>query len=311
MKATRFEFGEELIRLGKEHKDFVVCNPDTQSCGLENFDQVYPGRAYTFGIAEQDLLAAAAGMASCGNKVYVPTFAVFLTMRACEQIRQFICYPDQDVTLLATHTGLQVGKDGGTHIACEDVGIMRSMANMTVLQPSDGISARQMAEFSLQFHTPLYIRLHRSETPVIHDKDYRFQFGKADVLLDDGDDVALVATGVMVHPALQAAELLREQGVHAKVIDVQTIKPIDRETLAWAAERTRAVVTVEDHNIYGGLGSAAAEALAATRPTRMRILGIPDVFGESADPKELYEMHGLTAGGIAKEAAALVKEVNG
>ncbi len=307
MKASRFEFGEELIRLAQTHSNFVVCNPDTQSCGLENFDKLYPGRAYNFGIAEQALLDAAAGMASCGNKVYVPTFAVFLTMRACEQIRQFICYPKQDVVLLGTHTGLQVGKDGGTHIALEDVGIMRSMANMTILQPADGIAARAMARYSLDFTGPLYVRLHRSEAPVIHDENYRFRFDQADVLCEYGNDVALVASGITVWRALKAAELLKECGIKATVVDVQTIKPIDGKTICEVAARTRAVVTVEDHNVIGGLGSAVAETLAKSCPTLMRMIGVQDMFGESADPEELYENHGITPEHIAEIACDLAK----
>ena len=308
MKATRFEFGEELIRCAQEYEHFVICNPDTQSCGLENFADQFPGRAYTFGIAEQNLLAAAAGMASCGQKVYVPTFAVFLSMRACEQIRQFICYPNQNVTLLSTHTGLQVGKDGGTHIACEDVGIMRSLPNMTVIQPADAIAARAMARFSLDFNTPLYVRLHRSEVPLVHDESYQFHFGRADVLYDGGRDVALVATGVMVHRALAAAQLLAAHGISAKVIDVHTIKPIDQDTLVWAAEQTGAVLTIEDHNIFGGLGSAVAEVLAKERPANMCMMGIPDQFGESADPEELYRMHGLTVEGIVEKTKIFLQE---
>lgn len=308
MKASRFEFGEALIQLAKDREDFVVCNPDTQSCGLENFDKLYPGRAYNFGIAEQTLLGAAAGMASCGNKVYVPTFAVFLTMRACEQIRQFICYPRKNVVLLGTHTGLQVGKDGGTHIALEDVGIMRSMANMTILQPADGIAAREMARFSLDFEGPLYVRLHRSPVPVIHDENYKFRFNKAEVLRDYGSDVTLIASGVTVCRTLEAAELLKEKGVCAKVIDLQTIKPIDAETIAAAAAETGAVITVEDHNIYGGIGSAVAEALAKTCPTRISMVGVQDGFGESADPEDLYAAHGITPENIAQTAMDLIRK---
>lgn len=306
MKASRFEFGDELIAQARTHKDFVVCNPDTQSCGLEHFDEVNPNHAFMFGIAEQDLVGAAAGIASCGNKVYVSTFAVFLTMRACEQIRHFVCYPNQDVTLLGCHTGLQIGQDGGTHTALEDVGIMRSMANMSIIQPADGYAARAMARFSLDFHTPLYVRLHRSEVPAIYDDSYVFRFGKANVVKDNGDDVAIVATGVMVYRALQAAQMLLEKGIRAKVVDMSTIKPIDEEMLTSLSARTGKIVTLEDHNIFCGLGSAVAEALCKNAPCKMLMLGVNDKYGESGKPEELYELHRLTPAQIAEDIAAFV-----
>ena len=168
MLATRMAFGNELLEIAKTDDRFMICNPDTKSCNLENFDQFFPGRSFTFGIAEQNLVAAAAGAASCGCKVYVPTFSVFLTLRACEQIRTFVCYPRLNVTLLGTHSGLQVGQDGGTHICCEDVGVMRSLANMTVVQPSDSVPARAIARWSVGFEGPLYVRLHRSPVEEVH-----------------------------------------------------------------------------------------------------------------------------------------------
>ena len=307
MKADRFEFGDELILQSAKRKDFVVCNPDTQSCGLEYFDRINPNHAFMFGIAEQNLVDAAAGIASCDTKVYVSTFAVFLTMRSCEQIRQFICYPNLDVTLLGCHTGLQIGKDGGTHTAVEDVGIMRSLPNMSIIQPSDGIVARSMARFSLDFHTPLYVRLHRSPLPEIHDSNYEFRFNKADVLLDIGNDVAIVTTGAMTYKALEAAELLKAKGIKAKVVDVTTLKPIDSETLVRVASETGKVVTLEDHNIYGGLGSAVAETLSQNLPTRMLILGIRDRFGESGDPDDLYAMHRMMPVQIAEDIETFVR----
>ena len=307
MKADRFEFGDELILQSASRKDFVVCNPDTQSCGLEYFDQVNPNHAFMFGIAEQNLVDAAAGIASCDTKVYVSTFAVFLTMRSCEQIRQFICYPNLDVTLLGCHTGLQIGKDGGTHTAVEDVGIMRSLPNMSIIQPSDGIVARSMARFSLDFHTPLYVRLHRSPLPEIHDSNYVFRFNQADILLDLGSDVAIVTSGAMTYKALETAELLKARGIKAKVVDVTTLKPIDTETLIKVASETGKVVTLEDHNIYGGLGSAVAEVLSQNLPTRTLILGIRDRFGESGDPDDLYAMHRMMPVQIAEDIEAFVR----
>lgn len=308
MNSTANEFGNGLYEAAAEREDFLVCCPDTRSCGLENFKDKFPKRGFNFGIAEQNLLNVAAGIASTGTKAYVATFAVFMTMRACEQIRQFIAYPCQDVTLLSTHTGLQVGLDGGTHIAVEDVGIMRTLPNMTILQPADIYAAREMVKFSLDFHKPLYIRLHRAPVEPVYDASYRFEFNKARIVKEYGSEVAILSTGVMVGTALKAAELLAQQGIGATVADVSTIKPIDTETIVSLAKKTGRIVTLEDHNIIGGLGSAAAEELSRHCPTRMRMLGIPDVYGESGKPEELYRLHNLHPAGVAASVAAFLKE---
>lgn len=307
MKSTANEFGDILYSVANDREDFMVFCPDTRSCGLEYFKDKYPNRGYNFGIAEQNLLAAAAGAASTGIKVYVPTFAVFMTMRACEQIRQFICYPKQDVTLLSTHTGLQVGPDGGTHIAIEDVGIMRTLPNMTIIQPADGYAAREMAKFSLEYHQPLYVRLHREAVPEVYDENYKFEFNKIRVLKEFGNDLAILATGVMVGRALAAASLLQEKGIKATVADVSTIKPIDAETIVDLAKKTSLIVTLEDHNIIGGLGSAVSEVLCREQPTKMYSLGVRDCFGESGKPTELYELHHLDANGVAQSIEEIVK----
>ena len=307
MIATRMAFGNELLELAKTWEDFMICNPDTKSCNLEHFGDFFPGRSFTFGIAEQNLVAAAAGAASCGIKVYVPTFSVFLTLRACEQIRTFVCYPKLNVTLLGTHSGLQVGQDGGTHICCEDVGVMRSLANMTIVQPSDAVSARAVARWSADFDGPLYIRLHRSPVEEVHPADYAFHFGKAELLRNYGNDITLIATGVMLPRTLHAAQALQEQGIGAKVLEVHTIKPIDSQSIIEAASTTRGVVTVEDHSIYGGLGSAVSEVLSQHCPVPMRLIGVQDAFGESAkEPETLYEAHHMTVSDIIQAAQALL-----
>lgn len=307
MLATRMAFGNELLEIAKTDDRFMICNPDTKSCNLENFDQFFPGRSFTFGIAEQNLVAAAAGAASCGCKVYVPTFSVFLTLRACEQIRTFVCYPRLNVTLLGTHSGLQVGQDGGTHICCEDVGVMRSLANMTVVQPSDSVTARAIARWSVGFEGPLYVRLHRSPVEEVHPENYEFHFGKAEILRDYGSDVTLIATGIMLPRTLHAAEALREMGIGAKVLEVHTIKPIDTQGVVSAAKATRGVVTVEDHSIFGGLGSAVAEVLSQHCPTRLKMIGVQDAFGESAkDPETLYAAHHMTEGDIIRATQELM-----
>ena len=306
MKSTANELGDILYAIAKEREDFVIYCPDTRSCGLEYFKDKFPGRGFNFGIAEQNLLGAAAGAASTGLKVYVPTFAVFLSMRACEQIRQFICYPKQDVTLLSTHTGLQVGPDGGTHIAVEDVGIMRTLPNMTIVQPADGYAAREIAKFSLDYHQPLYVRLHREAVATVYDEDYKFEFNKIRFIKEFGNDLAILSTGALVGKALDAAKILAENGIKAFVADVSTIKPIDVETIVSITNKTSLIVTVEDHNIIGGLGSAVAEVLCREKPTKMYSLGIPDCFGESGKSAELYELHHLNAEGIAASIKNIV-----
>lgn len=307
MKSSANEFGDFLYSIANEREDFVVYCPDTRSCGLEYFKDKFPGRGFNFGIAEQNLLDAAAGAASTGLKVYVTTFAVFMSMRACEQIRQFICYPKQDVTLLSTHTGLQVGSDGGTHIAVEDVGIMRSLPNMSIVQPADGYAAKAIAKFSLDFHQPLYVRLHRESVPDVYDESYIFEFNKLRIIKEFGCDLAILATGVMVGKAIDAAKQLASKGINAIVADVSTIKPIDVDGIVNIASKTSMIVTVEDHNVIGGLGSAVAEVLCREKPTRLYSLGIPDCFGESGKPIELYDQYNLNADGIAKSIINIIQ----
>lgn len=292
--ATRMEFGRELIKIGKEREDFVVFSADTKSCGLENFGKLYPGREYGMGIAEQDMMCAAAGFASCGHKVYAVTYAVFASMRACEQVRTFICYPNLDVTIVASHAGLQVGPDGATHMSMEDVSIMRSFPNMTIIQPSDDVSARAAARAAADFHGPLYVKLHRDPLPTIHDEaNYELKIGKANVLCSKGEDAAIFATGAMVHKALHVADELWSEGIGLRVYEMHTLKPIDAETVLLAAKETGAILTLEDHTVLGGLGSAVSQILSESLPTRMKIMGVQDVFGESGDSESLYAAYGL------------------
>lgn len=305
--ATRMEFGRELIEIAKTNDQFILVNPDTKSHGLENFDKLFPGRAYNFGIAEQNMFGAAAGFASCGHKVLVTTFAVFASMRACEQIRTFICYPKLNVTIIASHTGLQVGPDGATHMATEDVSIMRSFPNMSILQPSDAVSARAAAHAAMSFEGPLYVRLHRDPVPDIHDPEtYRLVIGKANIVRDYGNDAAILVSGILLGKALAAAEHLRLKGIQCQVIDFPTIKPLDEEAVVDAAKKTRAVITVEDHTILGGFGSAVAEVLGEKCPTRMKRIGMQDAFGESGNPELLYKDHGMTVDDIIAAAVRLV-----
>ena len=306
--STRIAFGKEIIRCAEKNTDFVVFNADTKACGLEEFAKYYPEREFTFGIAEQNLMSAAAGMAACGNKVIVSTFAVFATMRACEQVRTFICYPKLNVTIAGTHTGLQVGGDGATHAALEDVAIMRAMPNMTVVQPADETAAREIARKAVEFEGPLYIRLHRNPSETIYDPaDYRFRFGKAHTVLSYGNDLSIISSGILLKKTLKAASILHERGINARIIDMATIKPLDTESVLQAAAQTGAVMTVEDHSIIGGLGSAVAETLAQNDPVPMKIIGVRDRFGESGDPELLYRDNGMDVDSIVLEAEALVE----
>lgn len=305
--ATRMAFGQELIEVAKTNENFVVCNADTKTCGLEKFGKLFPGREFSFGIAEQNLVGAAAGLASCGNKVYLATFAVFASMRACEQVRTFVCYPNLNVTVIGTHTGLQVGGDGATHAAVEDVSIMRSLPNMTVVQPADAVAARAIARASVDFEGPLYIRLHRNAVADIYDPaTYKFEWGKANTVLDNGKDLTMIVSGIMLKKALDAAEILKKDGINVRVLDMATIKPLDTEAVIKAAKETGAVMTIEDHTVLGGLGAAVAEVVVQNQPVPMEIVGIPDRFGESGDPELLYRDSGMDVDSIVAKAKALV-----
>lgn len=304
--ATRMAFGQELIEIAKTNKDFVVCNADTKTCGLEKFGQLFPGREFSFGIAEQNLVGAAAGLASCGNKVFLATFAVFASMRACEQVRTFVCYPNLNVTVIGTHTGLQVGGDGATHAAVEDVSIMRSLPNMTIVQPADAVSARAVAHAAVDFEGPLYIRLHRNAVADIYGEDYKFELGKATTVRDYGTDLTMIVSGILLKKALDAAEILKADGINVRVLDMSTIKPLDTEAVIKAAKETGAVMTIEDHTVLGGLGAAVAEVVVQNQPVPMELVGIQDRFGESGDPELLYRDNGMDVDSIVAKARALV-----
>lgn len=305
--ATRMAFGAEIMEIAKTNKDFVVCSADTKTCGLEKFGKEFPGREFTFGIAEQNLVAAAAGLASCGNKVLLATFGVFASMRACEQVRTFVCYPKLNVTIIGTHAGLQVGGDGATHAAIEDVAIMRAFPNMTILQPADAIEARAIAHAAVDFEGPLFVRLHRNPVPDIFDPEtYRFTIGKALKVVDHGTDMTMIASGILLNKAMEAARILKEKGIGVRVMNMATLKPLDEESILAAAAETGAIMTIEDHTVYGGLGSAVAQTVVQGRPVPMDIVGIMDRFGESGDPELIYKDHGMDVDSIVARAIALV-----
>lgn len=306
--ATRMAFGQELLEIAKAKTDFVVCNADTKTCGLEKFGQMFPGREFSFGIAEQNLVGGAAGLAACGNKVFLATFGVFASMRACEQVRTFICYPNLNVTIIGTHAGLQVGGDGATHAAIEDVAIMRAFPNMTVVQPADAVSARAIAHAAVDFEGPLYIRLHRNAVADLYDPEtYVFEFGKACTVADMGADLTIISSGILLKKAMDAAQMLKEKGIGVRVVDMATIKPLDEEAVIRAARETGAIMTVEDHTVLGGLGSAVAEVVVSKCPVPMELVGIQDRFGESGDPELIYRDHGMDVDSIVAKAVALVE----
>ncbi|WP_303064172.1 transketolase family protein [Acidaminococcus massiliensis] len=305
--ATRMAFGKRVIELAKT-MDFVVCSADTKACGIEKFGEMFPGREFRLGIAEQDLMGTAAGLASCGNKVLVATFAVFATMRACEQVRTFIAHTDLNVTIVGTHTGLQVGGDGATHAAVEDIGIIRSIPNMTIIQPSDAVSAYSLADEAMAFMHPLYVRLHRNHSPLIHDSTFQFNIGQVYELRNYGTDVGIIGSGILLSKSILAADQLEKENIHVKVLEFPTIKPLNKEAVIKLAKETNAILTVEDHNIFNGLGSAVAEVLSENCPTLMKRIGIQDKFSESGDPELLYRDHHMDVESIVEAVKQLLRE---
>ena len=304
--ATRMAFGHEIIEIAKTREDFVVCNADTRTCGLEKFGNCFPEREFSFGIAEQNLVAASAGLTACRNKVFLATFAVFASMRACEQVRTFVCYPNLNVTIIGTHAGLQVGGDGATHAAIEDGTIMRAFPNMTVVQPANAAATKALAHVAVDFAGPLYVRLHRNPVADVYDpKNYTFEIGKVRTVCEYGTDMTMIVSGILLKKALDAAVILKEQGIGVRVVDMSTMKPLDKEAVLRAAEETGAVMTIEDHTIYGGLGSVVAEVVVQNCPVPMEIVGIQDRFGESGDPELIYKDHGMDTESIVRKAIAL------
>lgn len=305
-QATREAYGKALVALGAENQNIVVLDADlSKSTKTADFAKHYPDRFFNMGIAEANLMGTAAGLATAGKIPFASTFAVFATGRAFEQIRNSIAYPKLNVKIAATHAGVTVGEDGGSHQAIEDVAIMRSLPNMTVLVPADGEETRQVINAAAQYKGPVYIRMGRLDAPLLFDTNYTFEIGKANVVRE-GSDVVVFANGVMVAAALEAAQELEQEGIKAAVVNVASVKPLDEETVIRWAKETGAVVTAEEHNIIGGLGSAIAEVLAENAPTPMLRVGIKDTFGESGRPLELLEKFGLTKKEVIEAAKAVI-----
>jgi transketolase len=301
--ATRESYGHALVDLAKDHDDFVVLDADLAAATKTGiFKAAYPDRFFDCGIAESDMMGIAAGIATTGRIAFASTFAMFAAGRAFEQVRNSIGYPHLNVKIGATHAGISVGEDGATHQCCEDIALMRTIPGMTVVVPSDDVEARAVVKAAYEHEGPVYMRFARLATPVFNDTpDYHFELGKA-VTLRKGSDVTIVACGLMVGAALEAAESLAKQGVDAEVINAHTVKPLDADTICASAEKTGRVVTAEEHSILGGLGGAVCEVLSERHPVPVRRVGVQDTFGESGPAVELLHKYGLDADGIEKAA---------
>ncbi|UEL49391.1 transketolase family protein [Terrisporobacter hibernicus] len=299
--ATREAYGKALVKLGKINDDVVVLDADlSKSTKTNDFLKAYPNRFFNMGIAEQNLVGAACGFAAAGKIPFASTFAMFATGRAFEVIRNSVCYPKLNVKICATHAGITVGEDGGSHQSVEDISLMRSIPNMTVVVPADGVEAEKMIFAAAEFNGPMYVRLGRSAVPTIFEEDYNFEIGKG-VVLRNGNDATIIACGIMVNEAIIAADMLKEENIDVRVINMSTIKPIDTELIIKAAKETKAIITAEEHSIIGGLGSAVSEVVSENHPTIVRKVGVNDSFGESGTPNELLEKYGLTAKNIVEK----------
>ena len=295
---TRNGFGEAIVELGKENKDILVVDIDIgKSCKTGDFRKQLPEQYINVGIAEQNGAGVAAGLATCGKIPFVVTYAAFGSMRICEMIRQEICYPNLNVKIACSHGGVTPANDGASHQAIEDMGILRTIPNMTVIMPADYASAKALVKKAAAFDGPVYLRFTRDAVPVIYGEGEDFEIGKAKQL-KDGKDVAIIANGDTVCLALQAAEALAAQGVQARVLDMHTIKPLDEKAVAACIEEIGKIITVEDHNILNGLGSAVAELIAEAGKGKLKRVGIQDQFGQSAPYQRLLEMNGITAENI-------------
>ena len=293
--ATRQSYGEALAELGEKNEKVVVFDADLSGATKTSiFAKKFPERFFDMGIAEQDMMSTAAGMSTFGKIPYASTFAVFAAGRAYDQIRNSICYPKMNVKICATHSGVTVGEDGATHQMLEDLGLMRGLPNMTVLCTSDDTETRWAVEEISKIQGPVYVRLCRLATPVIYDENQKFEIGKA-IQIGEGTDATIFATGVVVPEAIKAKEELEKQGINIRVVDVHTIKPIDKEMIVKCAKETKKLISIEDHSIINGLGTAIADVLTEEYPCKLIKLGVKDEFGRSGKAVELLEYYGLTA----------------
>lgn len=303
--ATRESYGNALVEIAKEHDDLIVLDADLAAATKTSiFRKAFPERHIDCGIAEGNMMSIAAGLALTGKTPFCSTFAMFAAGRAFEQVRNSIGYPQANVKIGATHAGISVGEDGASHQCNEDMALMRAIPGMIILNPSDDVEARAAVKAAYEHQGPVYLRFGRLAIPVFNDRpDYKFEIGKG-VLLKEGKDITLVATGLEVNETMEAAKLLAADGIDAEVINIHTIKPLDIDIIAKSAAKTNKVVTIEEHSIIGGLGGAVAEGLAEVRPTKMVRIGMNDCFGESGPAKELLAKYGLDANGIYNKVKA-------
>ncbi|MGE5403350.1 MAG: transketolase family protein [Candidatus Saccharibacteria bacterium] len=309
--ATRDAYGQALKKLGQDFQDVVVLDADlSKSTKTADFAKAFPERFFDMGIAEQNMMTTAAGLAASGKVVFASSFAIFATGRAFEQVRNSIAYAQLNVKICATHAGITVGEDGASHQAIEDIAIMRAIPNMRVVVPADGPSTLKAVEALYHTSGPFYLRLGRSKVSAIYDENAEFVPGQANILRE-GKDVGILACGLMVQEALRAADILDQKGIKAAVVDVHTIKPLDKDTIINVAQMTGCLVTAEEHSIIGGLGGAVCELVAASFPVPVERVGVEDIFGQSGSPEELMKYYGLTAENIvARAEKTMVKKSN-
>ncbi len=304
--ATREAYGSALAEFGAHYENLVVLDADlAEATKTIKFKKAFPERFIDCGIAEGNMMAVAAGLAAAGKIPFASTFAMFAAGRAFEQIRNAIAYPHLNVKIGATHAGISVGEDGATHQCLEDIATMRAVPGMVIVNPADAVEARAAVEAAINYVGPMYMRFGRLAVPTLFDGSYKFELGKG-IILREGTDVTLVATGLMVHEAIAAGELLANEGISARIVNIHTIKPLDRELILDSARKTGAIVTAEEHNIIGGLGSAICELLSEELPTPVIRIGTNDVFGRSGNVPSLLEAYGLTAANIAASAKKAV-----
>lgn len=306
--SVRKTYGETLAELGETRKDIVVIDADL-SCSTMTmcFQKKFGDRFFNAGIAEQDAICTAAGLALCGKTAFVSTFAMFATGRAYDQIRNTVGYSNLNVKIVATHAGVTVGEDGASHQMLEDIGLMRAIPGMVVLVPCDSVETKEMIKFAADYKGPVYIRLSRTNLINLHNEDdYKFEFGKAQIL-EEGKDVTLITNGETVIEALNARKALLEKGIDVEVINLHTVKPLDVETIVNSAKKTGKVITLENHSIYNGLGSAVCEALSENYPTKVTRLGVNDVFGQSGEQRELMHYHRFTADELIEDIEKIIK----
>lgn len=303
--ATRQAYGEALVEYGSDPRIVVMDADLSKSTKTDGFKAAYPERFINTGIAEGNMMATAAGISTCGKIVFASSFAMFAAGRAFEQIRNSIGYPHLNVKIGATHAGISVGEDGASHQCLEDIGLMRTIPGMVILNPADAVESNLAVKAAIDYDGPVYLRFGRLPVPTIFDESYKFEIGKG-VELSEGTDVTLIGTGLLVPACSEAAEILKGEGISVAVVNMATIKPIDKDIIIKAAQKTGAIVTAEEHNIIGGLGSAVAEVLVENAPVPMQRVGTRDVFGRSGKPYPLLEMYGLDAKTIAEKAKAAI-----